>query len=532
MTKKLSIIYWLNIVALLVAQNLAASSLCRMHQRKPDAYYEWEKSTLPTETEETAITASDYCIFLNSVASADPYHFYEEKMGTDSMDACMIREGTPGSYVYSVISGKENSSIPYLTPLTAEYYTTWLEKGAFTENTPNTSSGFLKTSIPYAVDDDFSSNQLTYSITTSSPEHSLSFHHINSTSTDRDIGIGLIAVATAIGLKEYFLPSSSGSRNILNDSSSQPKRNFIELENWHGTLPYKHNDSTPLKEEVTNDSKDQTANDSIKHFKNKLLAIKTSDLSTANTTDKETHSSKYNSLNSRNPNLCSFANSENSPSSTIVSHNFSRVASNSHLDSSFLRSIDSLESVISATTKTTAQQIRNQFSLVKTWANSKMQEIEHSLSMAQAALKWASAYNPSAMLQLQKWDKMLNALYTDADEYASWATTRHELSLRKVWHSHLMSENELATVARRWATERKRRPPHTLTQGLTKEWTLDEIKDDWQEAQKTPWAHFNESDYEISQLATLYGTNQRNAEDHERHVLYMRSVVQRANREM
>lgn len=93
------------------------------------------------------ITASDYCLFLNMEGSRDPLHLYNEKMATDPAAASIIRQGTSGSYTYSLISGHENYSIFYVSELAKIYFGNWLEKRNLIEK---------KTAISIADTDTFS----------------------------------------------------------------------------------------------------------------------------------------------------------------------------------------------------------------------------------------------------------------------------------------------------------------------------------------------------------------------------------------
>lgn len=76
------------------------------------------------------VTADQYCAFLNAVAAMDTYGLYDEKMETDlSIPARIKRSGAPGSYTYSVVSGKKNASIVYISYLNAQRFCNWLENG-------------------------------------------------------------------------------------------------------------------------------------------------------------------------------------------------------------------------------------------------------------------------------------------------------------------------------------------------------------------------------------------------------------------
>ncbi|MFI0347714.1 MAG: hypothetical protein ACH346_02915 [Chthoniobacterales bacterium] len=80
-----------------------------------------------SKREEKVVTAADYSFFLNSVASSDPYHLFNQKMIEDPVKTGVIRHGAPGSYNYSVILGYENNPIFYVTKIAQACYCNWLE---------------------------------------------------------------------------------------------------------------------------------------------------------------------------------------------------------------------------------------------------------------------------------------------------------------------------------------------------------------------------------------------------------------------
>src|SRR3990167_2624215 len=80
-------------------------------------------------TEEHQVIVKEYCDFLNAVVTDDPHGFYEEWMEADPETACIIRSGTPGSYSYSVVKGKEDMSIAQVNLLNQARYCNWLENG-------------------------------------------------------------------------------------------------------------------------------------------------------------------------------------------------------------------------------------------------------------------------------------------------------------------------------------------------------------------------------------------------------------------
>ncbi|MFI0347262.1 MAG: hypothetical protein ACH346_00625 [Chthoniobacterales bacterium] len=76
-----------------------------------------------------AVTAAQYCDFLNAVAASDPHALYHEAMETDPDRACIVRMGGPGSFYYEVIAGREDSSICYVDFFAQARYCNWLENG-------------------------------------------------------------------------------------------------------------------------------------------------------------------------------------------------------------------------------------------------------------------------------------------------------------------------------------------------------------------------------------------------------------------
>lgn len=76
------------------------------------------------------ITAEQYCLFLNGVASTnDPYHLYDQRMEDDPNAACIVRSTSLGHYIYQLPSGTENRIVPYLTEDAIKRYCNWLYHG-------------------------------------------------------------------------------------------------------------------------------------------------------------------------------------------------------------------------------------------------------------------------------------------------------------------------------------------------------------------------------------------------------------------
>jgi len=83
------------------------------------------------------ITNAQYVQFLNAVAKTDQYGLYNKAMGQTGYDSygfiCrggIKRTGSSGSYVYTVIEGRENKPVCNLSIMDAAYYCNWLNSGS------------------------------------------------------------------------------------------------------------------------------------------------------------------------------------------------------------------------------------------------------------------------------------------------------------------------------------------------------------------------------------------------------------------
>src|SRR3990167_6573144 len=75
------------------------------------------------------VTVSQYCDFLNAVAADDSHRLYDEQMGSDRERACIKRAGTPGNYTYSVIEGKGEYPITFVSWFNQARFCNWMENG-------------------------------------------------------------------------------------------------------------------------------------------------------------------------------------------------------------------------------------------------------------------------------------------------------------------------------------------------------------------------------------------------------------------
>jgi formylglycine-generating enzyme len=111
--------------------NAAQSAANRTHAFGGDGYGA-VADTYRIARNETTI--SDYAVFLNLVAKADPYSLWNPSMGTDLNIAGITRSGSSGSYVYSV-TGSGARPITYVSWFDAARYTNWLHNGQGTGST-------------------------------------------------------------------------------------------------------------------------------------------------------------------------------------------------------------------------------------------------------------------------------------------------------------------------------------------------------------------------------------------------------------
>jgi len=75
------------------------------------------------------VTNSDYCIFLNSVASSDPLSLYHDKMGSDVAGG-ITRMGTVGSFSYTCKPNRANKPVNFVNFYSATRFVNWLNNGA------------------------------------------------------------------------------------------------------------------------------------------------------------------------------------------------------------------------------------------------------------------------------------------------------------------------------------------------------------------------------------------------------------------
>jgi formylglycine-generating enzyme required for sulfatase activity len=75
------------------------------------------------------ITNAQYCDFLNAVASSDPYNLYDTNMGILDEGCGIIRSGNEGSFTYSVMEGRANIPVKWVSFYDACRFVNWLHNG-------------------------------------------------------------------------------------------------------------------------------------------------------------------------------------------------------------------------------------------------------------------------------------------------------------------------------------------------------------------------------------------------------------------
>jgi hypothetical protein len=73
------------------------------------------------------VTNAQYAEFLNAKAASDPLGLYNPNMG--STWGGITRSGSPGSYTYGVVPGRENKPVAQVSPFDAMRFVNWLYNG-------------------------------------------------------------------------------------------------------------------------------------------------------------------------------------------------------------------------------------------------------------------------------------------------------------------------------------------------------------------------------------------------------------------
>jgi sulfatase-modifying factor enzyme 1 len=75
------------------------------------------------------VTNAQYVDFLNAKAASDPLNLYDVSMGNVSFHGGITRSGSPGSYTYSAIVGRENMPVEFVSFYDALRFANWLNNG-------------------------------------------------------------------------------------------------------------------------------------------------------------------------------------------------------------------------------------------------------------------------------------------------------------------------------------------------------------------------------------------------------------------
>ncbi len=77
------------------------------------------------------VTMAQYTEFLNAVAATDTYGLYNTYMGTNIKYTYggITRDGSPGSYTYSTMAGRENKPVNWVSWYDSQRFANWLHNG-------------------------------------------------------------------------------------------------------------------------------------------------------------------------------------------------------------------------------------------------------------------------------------------------------------------------------------------------------------------------------------------------------------------
>jgi MYXO-CTERM domain-containing protein len=98
----------------------------------------------------TEVTNAQYAAFLNAKAASDPHGLYNTEMAGSF--GGITRSGSPGSYTYSTLVGRENHPVTYVSFWNATRFANWLHNGQHSGDTETgaytlTASGIANNTI-------------------------------------------------------------------------------------------------------------------------------------------------------------------------------------------------------------------------------------------------------------------------------------------------------------------------------------------------------------------------------------------------
>jgi len=75
------------------------------------------------------VTNAQYAAFLNAKAASDPFNLYNTAMGNVNWFGGITRSGSPGSYTYAPVEGRENNPVLFVPFWGATRFANWLHNG-------------------------------------------------------------------------------------------------------------------------------------------------------------------------------------------------------------------------------------------------------------------------------------------------------------------------------------------------------------------------------------------------------------------
>lgn len=183
--------------------------------------------------------------------------------------------------------------------------------------------------------------------------------------------------------------------------------------------------------------------------------------------------------------------------------------------------------------------IRNEFKKVATWAREINNDTAAVLRNAKAALQWAKKNNPSDVSSLETWSSITSSRLNATEKYASWSEARHKASLVKEWiepgvpraSNHVANEWAAQYPSRITSSTSLETDKEILSEkaknGISKNWSLDDIHNDWATAQSSSWATDDPRYAEIKSLATHYASLQFEEDDQEQNAAQRSEIKDR-----
>jgi formylglycine-generating enzyme required for sulfatase activity len=89
----------------------------------------WGRVDYEYEIGKYEVTAGQYTVFLNAIAASDPYSVYNPSMWTAERGCKILREGSPGHYMYSVAEDWANRPVNYVSWGDAVRFANWQHNG-------------------------------------------------------------------------------------------------------------------------------------------------------------------------------------------------------------------------------------------------------------------------------------------------------------------------------------------------------------------------------------------------------------------